>query len=50
MAARAREGRPDALSATEALELATLGGARALGLDGEIGGTRPRRARAMRGR
>ena len=31
--ARAREGRPDALTAADALELATLGGARALGLD-----------------
>ena len=29
--------RPDALGAAAALELATLGGARALGLDGEIG-------------
>ncbi len=36
-AARARERRPDALSAADALELATLGGARALGLDAEIG-------------
>jgi 5-methylthioadenosine/S-adenosylhomocysteine deaminase len=35
--ARARGERADALSATQALELATLGGARALGLDGEIG-------------
>ncbi len=35
--ARARERRPDALMADDALELATLGGARALGLDGEIG-------------
>lgn len=35
--ARAREERADAISATEALELATLGGARALGLDTEIG-------------
>ena len=32
--ARARSERADALSATAALELATLGGARALGLDG----------------
>jgi cytosine/adenosine deaminase-related metal-dependent hydrolase len=31
-AARAREQRPDALSAVDALELATLGGARALGV------------------
>lgn len=35
--ATAREGRHDALVAERALELATLGGARALGLDGEIG-------------
>ena len=34
---RARAGRPDVLSAAEALELATLGGARALGLEREIG-------------
>jgi 5-methylthioadenosine/S-adenosylhomocysteine deaminase len=34
---RARTGRHDALSASAALELATLGGARALGLDREIG-------------
>ena len=33
VAARARERRPDALSAAHALELATLGGARVLGLD-----------------
>ena len=37
MAARARERRPDALTTADALELATLGGARALGLDAEIG-------------
>jgi cytosine/adenosine deaminase-related metal-dependent hydrolase len=37
MAARARERRPDAISARAALELATLGSARALGLDAEIG-------------
>ena len=37
MTARARERRPDALTATSVLELATLGSARALGLDGEIG-------------
>ena len=36
-AARARAERPDALSAEEALELATLGSARALGLDAETG-------------
>lgn len=34
---RVRAGRPDVLSATRALEMATLGGARALGLDDEIG-------------
>ena len=39
--ARAREGRPDALSAADALELATLGGARALGLDGDVGSLVP---------
>ena len=37
LSARARAGRPDALSAAEALELGTLGSARALGLDAEIG-------------
>jgi cytosine/adenosine deaminase-related metal-dependent hydrolase len=36
-AARGRERRADALSAADALELATLGAARALGLDAEIG-------------
>jgi 5-methylthioadenosine/S-adenosylhomocysteine deaminase len=35
--ARTRERRPDALSASAALELATLGSARALGLEGETG-------------
>jgi cytosine/adenosine deaminase-related metal-dependent hydrolase len=39
--ARAREQRPDALSARDALELATLGGARALGVDGERGSLVP---------
>jgi len=39
--ARARERRPDALSAAEALELATLGGARALGWDAELGSIAP---------
>lgn len=39
--ARARERRPDALSATEALELATIGSARALALDAEIGSLEP---------
>jgi 5-methylthioadenosine/S-adenosylhomocysteine deaminase len=38
---RAREARPDALTAAEALELATLGGARALGLDDELGSLAP---------
>jgi cytosine/adenosine deaminase-related metal-dependent hydrolase len=37
LSARARAARPDVLSAGEALELGTLGSARALGLDGEIG-------------
>jgi 5-methylthioadenosine/S-adenosylhomocysteine deaminase len=37
LAQRARLGRPDAISAARALELATLGGARALGIDGEVG-------------
>ena len=40
-AARAREERPDALSAPDVLELATLGSARALGLDDEIGSLVP---------
>jgi cytosine/adenosine deaminase-related metal-dependent hydrolase len=35
--ARAREGRPDALSAADVLELATLGSAHALGMADEIG-------------
>jgi cytosine/adenosine deaminase-related metal-dependent hydrolase len=39
--ARARERRADALSASEALELATLGSARALGLGDEIGSLVP---------
>jgi len=34
---RTRAGRPDAVTAAHALELATLGSARALGLDAEIG-------------
>jgi 5-methylthioadenosine/S-adenosylhomocysteine deaminase len=39
--ARAREARPDALSAHEALRLATIDAARALGLAGEIGSLAP---------
>jgi cytosine/adenosine deaminase-related metal-dependent hydrolase len=39
--ARARERRPDALTATEALGLATLDAARALGLETEIGSLTP---------
>ena len=39
--ARARENRPDALAASEALELATLGSARALGLDDHVGSLAP---------
>jgi cytosine/adenosine deaminase-related metal-dependent hydrolase len=41
VAARAREGRPDALTAGEALELATLGGACALGLEASVGSLVP---------
>jgi len=41
VAARARERRPDALTSARALELATLGGARVLGLDDEIGSLVP---------
>ena len=41
LSARAREERPDALTAADAFELATLGGARALGLDDEIGSIVP---------
>jgi cytosine/adenosine deaminase-related metal-dependent hydrolase len=40
-AARAREERPDALSTADALELATLGGARALGVDDDRGSLVP---------
>jgi 5-methylthioadenosine/S-adenosylhomocysteine deaminase len=39
--ARARERRPEALTATEALELATIGSARALGLADEVGSLEP---------
>ena len=39
--ARARAGRPEALSAAGALELATLGGARVLGMDDRIGSLVP---------
>ena len=39
--ARARERRPDALTATEALELATIGAAKALGMDDAIGTIEP---------
>jgi len=39
--ARARERRPDALTCAEALELATLGGARALRLEDETGSLAP---------
>ncbi|HEX3291852.1 MAG TPA: amidohydrolase family protein [Gaiella sp.] len=41
VAARAREERPEALTAAQALELATLGGARVLGLEGEVGSLVP---------
>ena len=41
LTARARAGRPDALTASEALELGTLGSARALGLEDEIGSLAP---------
>ncbi|HEY7198216.1 MAG TPA: amidohydrolase family protein [Gaiellaceae bacterium] len=40
-AARSRAERPDALSASQALELATLQAARALGLDDEVGSLAP---------
>jgi cytosine/adenosine deaminase-related metal-dependent hydrolase len=38
---RAREKRPDALLGADALELGTLGGARALGMEQEVGSLRP---------
>src|SRR5207253_80991 len=41
LAARARARRPDVLTAAETLELATVGSARALGLDEEIGSLVP---------
>jgi 5-methylthioadenosine/S-adenosylhomocysteine deaminase len=41
LSARARAARPDVLSAGEALELGTLGSARVLGLDGEVGSIVP---------
>jgi 5-methylthioadenosine/S-adenosylhomocysteine deaminase len=41
VAARARERRPDALSAGDALELATLGGARVLGMADRVGSLAP---------
>jgi 5-methylthioadenosine/S-adenosylhomocysteine deaminase len=41
VAARARAGRPDALSAARALELATIGAARVLGMDDEVGSLVP---------
>jgi cytosine/adenosine deaminase-related metal-dependent hydrolase len=41
LSARARAQRPSVLSAAETLELGTMGGARALGRDGEIGSLVP---------
>jgi cytosine/adenosine deaminase-related metal-dependent hydrolase len=46
-AARARAQRPDVLSAAEALELGTLGSARALGLDDDVGSLVPGKAADM---
>jgi len=47
MFARARERRPDALTATAVLELATLGSARALGLADEVGSLVPGKCAAL---
>jgi 5-methylthioadenosine/S-adenosylhomocysteine deaminase len=41
LTARARAQRPNVLSASDTLELGTLGGARALGLDDEVGSIVP---------
>ncbi len=41
LSARARARRPDVLSSAETLELGTLGSARALGLDSEVGSLAP---------
>jgi 5-methylthioadenosine/S-adenosylhomocysteine deaminase len=41
LGARVREQRPDALTAADALELATLGGAKALGLEASVGSIVP---------
>jgi 5-methylthioadenosine/S-adenosylhomocysteine deaminase len=41
VAARTRERSPEALTASDALRLATLGSARALGLDAEVGSLLP---------